>query len=99
MNEYRAIARSIADELREHPEFWTQGTYARNSLGVITGLHDGDAVCWCLKAHFIKRGGYYGDFHDEVERITGKGPASFNDDPGRTVQDIIDLCEKVATHE
>jgi hypothetical protein len=50
----QSVARQIAAELREHPERWTQRTYARDSAGAEVAHDHAKAVCWCLHG-LIKR--------------------------------------------
>lgn len=105
MSDYRAIAASIADELTEHPERWTQRAVAKNSNGENCERRLG--ISFCLIGHIWQRC----DPDDELKRDYGlevqvenvfkshlpeRSIVRFNDEEGRTVQDIIDLCRKVA---
>lgn len=95
----REIARSIADELREKPDHWTKGAYARDADGVPVPLGSARSSCWCVRGHLAKRGlDRYGSPEETaIEKLTGiQCLVEFNDEPERTVGDIIALCEKVA---
>jgi hypothetical protein len=95
-NTVRELAADIARELREHPEYWTQGHWARDSSGNKVHWRDDAAVCWCLEGHINKRGGDTGDFAEAAGTSDGAftGLASLNDRCG--IDDVIDLCDKVA---
>lgn len=98
----KQIAQSIADELRVHPERWTQGHRALNENGERCSIPE--ASCLCLMGHIELRASDAFYFDSSIEnaflsfrRIAGlRSIAEHNDTPGRTVQDIIDLCERVA---
>lgn len=95
------IAKSIADELRAHPERWRKdGKYGRRE----TNRH-------CIAQHIAKRlgfdcadGGYQsadetGVFQSFEALALGsefRSLMSWNDDPARSVADVIELCDKVA---
>jgi hypothetical protein len=84
----KTIAADIARELREHPEHWRQGLWKE---GMAAGAK-------CLGAHIEVRAGgpsmamklAFGFNASNFELI------DWNDAPGRTVDDVIELCEKVA---
>src|SRR5688572_12641533 len=96
--------RAIAQELRAHPERWTQGEMARNARG--HGLEDGEdetAVCWCslglLEREFNGPGGY--DRRLRISRIFEALTASihtadWNDASERTAADVADLFDRAA---
>lgn len=105
----KTIASEIAKEYREHPTHWTQGHWARNELGGYTDYNSETAVCWCLRGAIDKRlscgssaaSELYSLFELAVSgvRMSDDGHLEFvdwNDEPGRTVQEVIALCEKVA---
>lgn len=98
MDDSKTIAADIARELREHPERWTKGHWARDSSGNKVSWYDQSATCWCLEGHINRRGGDTGDFAQAAGTIDTDGfttgLAEFNDH--HTVDDVIDLCEKVA---
>lgn len=98
------IARSIADELREHPEHWTQGAIARTSEGEeLVSFMDKRAVYWCLEGLFYKhaRGARFREFSKAIDLAMGRRviPFLYNDNKDRTVTEIIALCNKVAALE
>lgn len=92
----KEIAADIARELREHPERWTQRSWARDAQGGKVYWHEASAVCWCLEGHIEKRGGD----REEFGRAAGTGDeittglASFND--RYDLASVIELCERVA---
>lgn len=97
------IAKSIADELRQHPERWTQGCTARNKEGMPVPHDDIAAVCWCALGHLwrIDPDGSTGMLDAAFSLMARKhmdfgSIVKFNDAPGRTVEDVIALCDKVA---
>lgn len=99
----KAIAADIAKELREHPDHWTTGTCARDAQGDIVASDDDEAVCWCLMGHILKRipnvDAYkFGTpFFAAVGLNWDDDDVGFSDlNDGKTVEQIIDLCEKVA---
>ena len=92
------IAKSIADELREHPERWTQQAAGRDADGSPTRSDGPIAISWCLVGHFRKRG-----LRDRELDLVGQfGFAHFseltrwNDHPRRSIADVIALCDEVA---
>lgn len=100
----RWVAEDIARELRANPERWTRGSVAHNSSGRATNFNSTDAICWCLMGHILKRGGW--GFLEEVQEaffsaagsdVDVNGFADIND--CRTVEQIIELCDKVAANE
>lgn len=97
------IAKSIADELREHPERWTQFATARDSAGRAVGYDSPTATCWCIAGLAWKRHPL-GHASFALEEMSSKAirvaqipsVVGFNDTDGRTVQEIIALCDKLA---
>lgn len=100
MTDPKEIAADIARELREHPERWTQGRDARDSRGAGVDYSDPSAVCWCLAGHVDRRGDVnaYVAFRVLLRRFIGNSvtPVSWNDTKGRTVDEVIELCERIA---
>jgi hypothetical protein len=96
----KSIAADIARELREHPDNWFQGDLVRYGNGTTSsdvGFVGG--VCWCLEGHIMKRTGIDGAnavFAAFREAIDKMDLFRWNDQPGRTVEDVIELCEKVS---
>lgn len=121
MIDVRTVALSIAEELKAHPERWTQGVYARDADGKETDNHTGNVQCRCIMGHIFSRFPTMAHCSDEDIRVMRvmqsqfnivvsaaytrtdlngfKEPSAivnFNDTPGRTVAEIIAVCEKVA---
>jgi hypothetical protein len=98
--------RAIAQELREHPERWTQGVMARGEDG--DEVDDGrqpSAVCWCT-AGLIDRSFPYSQHSHVIDLIVAAiapdNPASpfvvpdWNDSEGRTAAEVADLFDRAA---
>lgn len=98
--------RRIAQELREHPERWTQGAMARDeALAALPTARSQGACRWC-SVGLLHRDLPLSDavrawevLDDLV--IHGDEPftelAKFNDAPGRTVAEVADLFDAAAT--
>ncbi len=98
------IASDIIRELQEHPERWIQHHLVRLVDGSTSNYYEAlgreDAVAWCIEGHIMRRRGPYGpgsvlrEFQDALEI-----PSlwSWNDQPGRTVQEVIDMLSIVAS--
>lgn len=101
MKTVQQIAAEIAQELREHPERWTQGVFARDEKGIPCFPNDSKAECWCILGFIHKSKPKTPDFWPQLCNLCGienTGHLSkWNDAPGRTVDDVIALCEKVAS--
>ena len=88
--DYREIAKSIADELTEHPERWTQGCLSRDSSGKeLYNPFGREAVCWCLEGLFMLKDrpmDSWACFTKAVSSLRGipTVPHEFNDAHGRT---------------
>jgi hypothetical protein len=105
----KAVIADIARELREHPEHWTQNCFACDRLGIDVLSNDPNAVCWCLHGHVQKRigwpprnpGEYDYAYYGAILRLLADGCCArvtvWNDEIGRTVDDVIALCEMVST--
>lgn len=103
------IAFMIARDLRAEPSRWTIETRARDKAGQRVPWWSEDAYSNCLLGHIVSRlwrmpqaSGYCRDsiIAEFKRHITGGYPlwglAAWNDHPGRTVEEVIDLCERVA---
>lgn len=93
MSTIREVAADIARELRSNPAAWHQGWFSNSR----EGLSSPDATSWCLSGHLLRRGHQlswpiYGVF----EAAAGNRVCSWNDTPGRTVEEVIELCDRVA---
>lgn len=97
----KTLAADIARELRENPNAWTQSYMARRADGK-QALVLGDGACsWCLVGHIERRLKDRVVNHPQVltafyNHLDRKSIVCFNDAEGRTVADVIELCEKVA---
>lgn len=100
------VAADIAREYREDAARWTQDWYAKDANGEECSSRDPIAVCWCLRGAIERR---VGDWGDETQTFRAFDAAlghepeenhlylvEWNDEPGRTVAEVIALCEKVA---
>ena len=106
------IAADVAREYREDLRRWTQGHWARDANGYGVGTRDSRAVCWCLRGAIDKRlqgsdqptfDAIYRAFDKAIGCAWEEGRTdnhvhfvAWNDRPGRTVREVIELCEKVA---
>lgn len=86
MSDYKAIAQ----ELTEHPERWHAGNYS-NEAG----------TAHCLVEHIHRRaGGFLAStskyFRAAAGPIADRALSVWNDHRGRTVEDVIALCKRVA---
>ncbi len=78
---------------------WCQESFAKTKTGNIVYGDDPAAVCWCLDGAIDAA---CGRLHsDEKENITAKlrekidNYIGWNDTPGRTQQEVIDLLESI----
>ena len=90
------------DDLFATRDRWTKDSWARDEAGSIVGIHDKEAVCWCLVGGCIKVFGksqkrsYYPlvfDMFREVDKSIGS-VARFNDKESTTFSDIKRLIRK-----
>lgn len=102
MNKYSETLRNIAAEIREHPERWTQGWFAKNAEGASVGPGDADAICWCIAGfiHRLNDGEAY-IYSKFVRKVLGVGDEAekvgeWNDEPGRTAAEVAEMFEKSA---
>jgi hypothetical protein len=89
VNELRAVRAIVAD-----PAHWTQGAYAKDSIGLQVTPQSNQAVCFCLAGALHKAKANYmaGRF---VENLTGIGDIiDWNDAPGRTHDQVLDLLDR-----
>jgi hypothetical protein len=95
----KQIASIIAKELKEHSERWAQ-----NRLG-----EPGKPSCFvgliCQNLRSIQANQIQKDSINDRDRVFDAfrvyapgGLVSWNDAPGRTAKDVIELCEKVRDH-
>lgn len=96
----KLLAADIARELRANPSAWTQHYYAKNSKGQTVPCDDPSAICWCLYGHIDKRTTVSEVIRSELEEIftrhVSDGISDWNDHFERTVDDVIELCDRVA---
>lgn len=104
----KRIAREISEELESHPERWFQGALVKFATGAMAstgyGIDRDDAICWCLEGHIYKhvdatvRVQAVFSFLEQAYGLIGTYNSlnGWNDAPGRTVEDVIELCKKVA---
>jgi hypothetical protein len=99
------IAVSIAAELRAHPDHWFKGNLVKFANGrtssAVWDARSKEAVCWCLIGHIAKRADDPNLIHrDEFARYANSGDYFrlhlWNDEPSRTVEDVISLCNRVS---
>jgi hypothetical protein len=93
VDEVAAKMRAIAQEIRLHPERWTQHVEAATCMGEPAEYADPDAACWCTLG-FLWRDGLE---DGPVYRAIGEPDiAIWNDKPERTPSEVADAFEKAA---
>lgn len=85
---HKTIAADIADALTADPSLWCQGAFGRGP------------AC-CLLQHVIALcdddGFVIDEFRNSLSEIVGVGSITYwNDWPGRTVEQVIDACRRIA---
>jgi hypothetical protein len=98
VDEVAAKMRAIAVELREHPEHWTQGTWARDKDGKTSLSDGGEAVCWCAFG-FLAREDMVGKAMHYLNRVIDPRyhcVPTWNDAEGRTASEVADAFERAA---
>lgn len=99
MKTVQEIAAEIAQELTEHPDRWTQGTYARDEKGRECSTADG--VCWCILGWLSRKVECGGILWESFSSAAGfentQELLHWNDAPLRTVDEVVDLCQQVAS--
>ena len=86
-------------ELFSDPSTWVQGAYAANKEGIPLPIHDPFSVSFCLVGAISKC--YKRDTKEFVEveaKVLAElgSPISYwNDEPGRTFQEVLDLVTKL----
>lgn len=94
-NELKEIAADIAKKLKEHPDTWTNGEFARDEDGFKCATSKG--ISWCILGHIQMRNGGIGESFSHAAGLQDTFElAEWNDAPGRTVAEVIALCEQVA---
>ena len=87
MNEAALICSAAAQFYREHPELWLQGV-----------IREGDRRCLVSAVNWASL--EYGIDPDPafaaITTLAQEGPAAFNDAPGRTVGQVIELLDRAA---
>lgn len=99
-----SVAADIARELRVYPNNWTQGAFAVDTNGNYTNARNSRACAWCLGGHIIKRDpSNMGDYNFssplylQFRGAVGRSVSSWNDVAERTVEDVIALCDRIAS--
>ena len=99
------LLEAVADFFEEDPKRWTQGQLAKNSAGELVDPSSTDAVSWCVLGAADKfcssHAGLRHEVYDALVRATGAifVASDWNDDDGRTVDDVIAACRKAAQQE
>lgn len=89
----------------EKPENWTQGVFARNAHGLLTGPHFSDAACWCaLGAVKAALPDHYTGYSKMRELLSAACPpggdiVDFNDDLSTTHADILAMFDRAIAAE
>jgi hypothetical protein len=96
---WKILACEVAEFFRKNPKAWAQGAMALNAKGKNVDPKSKAAVCWCLrgKAFAIAVNSMdYVNFVHATNEAAGMFSASWNDEPKRTVKQVITLLEKLA---
>jgi hypothetical protein len=90
--------KAIAAELREHPERWTQGEWARNEKGDVPGMFGSEdpAVCWCAFGFLSRENMSSGRAMDFLSDVVGESVPIWNDRVGRTALEVADAFDRAA---
>lgn len=97
MNKDAIKLRAIAQELREHPERWTQHDTAKDASGEHVFFKDQNAVCWCTFGLLLRAGLTGEEIRSTIRKEIGyESIAEWNDAPNRTVQAVIAAFDKAA---
>lgn len=78
---------------------WCQGTSARNKEGTPVFAHHPDACQWCLSGAISKAAAAYpipieADAVQALSAVTKRAIISWNDTPGRTVEEVLQVIQK-----
>jgi hypothetical protein len=95
MTAVSATLREIAAELRQYPERWTQGEWARDANGRRPEFTDNEPVCWCVFG-FCVREKITEHAMPLLTELAGTSVPAWNDKPGRTAAEVADLFERAA---
>lgn len=94
----RIVAGSIGRELTQYPERWCQGS-AKAVRDPVTGKME-TPFARCLLDHITWRAAVFGEWAYATalpfQARAGTWVQTWNDAPGRTVREVIDLCSAVA---
>lgn len=84
------VYHQIADFLEEDPSRWTQHEFARNSEGRSRSTQAEDTTCFCLTGLIMKFAApWRNPVLDSLSNII-----NWNDNPSRTVEEVIALFRK-----
>jgi hypothetical protein len=97
----------IADEIRQHPERWTQGDLARDEGGEFVPIFEDGRLCEstlpqvvaCCALGFVYTRAparYEMTCRNAFGQAVGTSLVSFNDVPGRKAQHVADAFESAA---
>lgn len=108
----KEILRSIAQELKEHPDHWGKGSFALDATGRNVATTSPDAVCWCIMGMIRKYTRPPSDPRSDIatpENYEGERECyelvraqihtnipTWNDHYGRTVDEVIAVVERAA---
>lgn len=109
--EWKELAAKVAKFFEENPKAWTQGCMARNKHRVAENPLSVRAVCWCMRGKAFSLGfdenmTPYNEFVNESNKVVARmakkyavigAPSAFwNDEPERTVKQVINFLKKLA---
>lgn len=81
---------------------WIQGNYAKTADGTACNIWSEEACSWCLlgainAAYFLTDLKTHSWVTFKISTLTTIGIATWNDTPGRSQQEVLDLLDKAIT--
>lgn len=95
---YQELAKQMAQFYKYHPDSWTQGAAARDKDGRIVSIVSIHAAQWCMVGLANKLAPGEFSVRNALYKVVGEvaTAGSFNDTPGRTIEQIIEKLESVS---
>jgi hypothetical protein len=91
-----------ARKLIEKPEHWTRGANARKANGLQCSPNSIEAFCFCSNGALSRVAPVFEDYNPAylaLTRVCGDSFISFNDAPGRTHAEVLDLLDRTIAAE
>lgn len=87
--------KTVVELFENHPERWTKGSMAKNSLGESVSISDERAVCWCLYGAFTYIYAFNSSSNDFCKNFPNGLVTTWNDDPERTFKEVLNKCKEL----